>query len=45
MNLRTPDWHRTATRWTQLTLTETDPVEFDPAFWIDVMRRTRSNAA
>jgi hypothetical protein len=45
MTLRTPDWHRTATRWTQLTLTETDPVEFDPAFWIDVMRRTRSNAA
>jgi hypothetical protein len=45
MTLRTPDWHRTATRWTQLTLTENDPREFDPAFWIDVMRRTRSNAA
>ncbi|OZM82100.1 alpha-amylase family protein [Pseudonocardia sp. MH-G8] len=44
MNLRSSDWHRTATRWTQLTLTENDPVEFDPAFWIDVMRRSRSNA-
>src|ERR1700754_2814611 len=38
-------WHRTATRWTQLTLTENYPVEFDPQFWIDVMRRSRSNAA
>jgi hypothetical protein len=44
MNLRTPDWHRTATRWTQLTLTESDPGRFDPAFWVDIMRRTRSNA-
>lgn len=44
-HLRSPDWHRTATRWTQLTLTENDPVEFDPEFWIDVMRRSRSNAA
>jgi hypothetical protein len=43
-DLRTADWHRTATRWTQLTLTENDPVEFDPAFWVEVMRRTRSNA-
>ncbi|NED99908.1 alpha-amylase family protein [Phytoactinopolyspora halotolerans] len=43
--LRTPDWHLTATRWTQLTLVENDPVNFDPEFWIEVMRRTRSNAA
>jgi hypothetical protein len=43
-HLRSHDWHRTATRWTQLTLTENDPVAFDPAFWVDVMRRSRSNA-
>ena len=42
--LRTPEWFRTATRWTQLTLAEDDPVKFDPDFWIDVFRRTRSNA-
>lgn len=42
--LRTPDWYRSATRWTQLTLAEDDPVKFDPAFWIDVFKRTRSNA-
>lgn len=42
--LRTPDWYRSATRWTQLTLAEDDPIRFDPAFWIDVFKRTRSNA-
>jgi len=42
---RTSDWHLGATRWTQLTLTENDPGRFDPDFWIDVMRETRSNAA
>ena len=42
--LRTPDWYRTATRWTQLTLAEDDPGKFDPDFWVDVFRRTRSNA-
>lgn len=43
--LRSPDWHLGATRWTQLTLTENDPGRFDPGFWIDVMRESRSNAA
>nr|WP_272209628.1 family 10 glycosylhydrolase [Marinicella sp. W31]MDC2875445.1 family 10 glycosylhydrolase [Marinicella sp. W31] len=43
-NLRTPEWYKTATRWTQLTLVENDPVKFDPDFWIDVFKRTRSNA-
>jgi hypothetical protein len=43
-NLRTPDWYNSATRWTQLTLVEDDPIRFDPAFWIDVFKRTRSNA-
>jgi hypothetical protein len=42
--LRTADWYKSATRWTQLTLAEDDPVRFDPAFWIDVFQRTRSNA-
>lgn len=43
-NLRTPDWYKSATRWTQLTLAEDDPVKFDPAFWIEVFKRTQSNA-
>ncbi|MDR3472132.1 MAG: beta-galactosidase trimerization domain-containing protein [Devosia sp.] len=42
--LRTPLWYTTATRWTQLTLAEDDPVKFDPAQWIDIFRRTHSNA-
>ncbi len=43
--LRTKDWFRTATRWTQLTLAEDDPDRFDPKYWIDIFRRTNSNAA
>ena len=43
--LRTPQWYTTATRWTQLTLAEDDPVKFDPGQWLDIFRRTRSNAA
>jgi hypothetical protein len=43
-HLRTPDWYKSATRWTQLTLAEDDPVKYDPAFWVDVFKRTRSNA-
>ncbi len=43
-NLRTSDWYRTATRWTQLTLAEDDPVKFDPEEWIDIFKRTQSNA-
>jgi hypothetical protein len=42
--MRSPDWYKSATRWTQLTLTENDPEKFDPAFWIEIFRRTRSNA-
>nr|WP_295982738.1 alpha-amylase family protein [uncultured Agrobacterium sp.] len=42
--LRTPEWFRSATRWTQLTFVENDPEKYDPAFWIDVFKRTRSNA-
>ena len=43
-SLRTSDWYQRATRWTQLTLAEDDPEKFDPAFWIDIFRRTQSNA-
>ena len=43
--LRTRLWYTTATRWAQLTLAEDDPIKFDPAQWIDIFRRTRSNAA
>jgi hypothetical protein len=42
--MRSADWYKTATRWTQLTLTEDNPDTFDPAFWVDVFRRTKSNA-
>ena len=43
-HLRTHDWYRSATRWTQLTLAEDDPVKYDLAQWIDIFKRTRSNA-
>ncbi|MEV0621303.1 family 10 glycosylhydrolase [Nonomuraea sp. NPDC050404] len=42
--MRTPDWPRTATRWTQLTLAEDDPAHLDVGFWTEVMRESRSNA-
>jgi len=29
-------------RWAQLTLVEDDPAHFDPAFWLDYFKRTRS---
>lgn len=43
--LRTQDWHRSATRWSQITLVENDPGNYDPQAWIDIFRSTRSNAA
>lgn len=43
-HLRQPDWYRSATRWTQLTLAEDDPVKYDPDQWIDIFTRTQSNA-
>ena len=42
--LRRSDWYKSATRWTQLTLAEDDPIRFDPEQWIDIFRRTQSNA-
>jgi len=44
ITLRTKDWYKSATRWTQLTLAEDDPVKFDPEEWIDIFKRTHSNA-
>jgi hypothetical protein len=41
---RSPDWYKSATRWTQLTFVEDDPQRYDPAFWVDVFKRTKSNA-
>lgn len=41
---RLSPWHRSATRWTQVTFTDDDPGTFEVDFWIDVMRRTKSNA-
>ena len=41
---RSPEWYKTATRWSQLTLAEDDPVQFDPDQWIDIFKRTKSNA-
>ncbi|MEU6647336.1 alpha-amylase family protein [Saccharomonospora sp. NPDC046836] len=38
-------WYDRATRWTQLTFVEDDPLHFDRAFWADVMSRTHSDAA
>jgi hypothetical protein len=42
--LRSPDWYNYATRWTQLTFVEDDPQRYDPDFWVDVFKRTQSNA-
>ncbi len=41
---RSPEWYKTATRWAQLTLVENDPESFDLDFWLDVFKRTKSNA-
>ena len=42
--LRSSDWFKTATRWTQLTFVEDDPQRYNPDFWVDVFKRTQSNA-
>jgi hypothetical protein len=39
----TPTWATRPTRWAQLTLVEDDPAHFDPAFWLDYFKRTRSD--
>lgn len=42
---RTPSWVERPMRWAQLTLVEDDPGKFDPKFWLDYFRRTKSDAA
>ncbi len=37
-----PAWAAKPMRWAQLTLVEDDPAHFDPAFWFDYFKRTRS---
>jgi hypothetical protein len=37
-----PAWASRPMRWFQLTLVENDPVHYDPAFWLDYFKRTRS---
>lgn len=39
-----PGWVDKPMRWAQLTLVEDDPGKFDPQFWLDYFRRTRSDA-
>ena len=40
----TPSWVDKPMRWAQLTLVEDDPAKFDPQFWLDYFKRTRSDA-
>ena len=40
----TPSWVDKPMRWAQLTLVEDDPGKFDPAFWLDYFKRTKSDA-
>jgi hypothetical protein len=39
-----PTWADKPMRWAQLTLAENDPGTFDPQFWLDYFRKTRSDA-
>jgi hypothetical protein len=36
-------WAAKTMRWAQLTLVEDDPAHFDPAFWFDYFKRTKSD--
>ena len=38
-----PAWASKPMRWAQLTLVEDDPAHFDPVFWLDYFKRTRSD--
>src|SRR5262245_13247727 len=42
--LTAPRWVDKPMRWAQLTLVEDDPGKFDPHFWLDYFKRTRSDA-
>ncbi|MEO8620766.1 MAG: beta-galactosidase trimerization domain-containing protein [bacterium] len=39
-----PSWVDKPMRWAQLTLVEDDPGKFDPRFWLDYFKRTKSDA-
>src|SRR5215471_13282090 len=39
-----PAWCDRPMRWAQLTLVENDPGQYDPQFWLDYFRRTKSDA-
>jgi hypothetical protein len=39
-----PTWVDKPMRWAQLTLVEDDPGKFDPKFWLDYFKRTKSDA-
>lgn len=36
-------WYDRTMRWAQLTLVENDPGRYDPKFWLDYFKRTRSD--
>lgn len=36
-------WYDRTQRWAQLTLVENDPGRYDPRFWLDYFKRTRSD--
>src|ERR1041385_7304684 len=43
-NSTSPSWIDKPMRWAQLTLVEDDPGKFDPKFWLDFFKRTKSDA-
>src|SRR5687768_2871888 len=43
MAAETSDWVWHPMRWVQINFTEDDPGRFDPKFWLDFMRRTRTD--
>jgi hypothetical protein len=38
-----PAWASRVMRWAQLTLVEDDPAHFDPGFWLDYFKQTKSD--
>jgi hypothetical protein len=43
MAAETSDWVWAPMRWVQINFTEDDPGRFDPKFWLDFMRRTKTD--
>ena len=37
-------WASRAMRWMQIAFTEDNPVDYDPAFWLDLFKRTHADA-